>query len=158
MYIEFLEFFLYWFYMFSLYYFIFQKLIWKAISVYFLWFHYWILKEWKAAEVQNHSVSAYQLFTQLIFSVKFLNTYKPRTGMPTPFGILWKWTSKPTKLAGDGKCRLTRFHRIRKFLANEIYQFSRLSHQTGCLFTWTAHSINQLLIQSLFIVPECHSA
>ena len=30
----------YWFYMFSLYYFIFQRLIWKAISVYFLWFHY----------------------------------------------------------------------------------------------------------------------
>ena len=28
--------------MFSLYYFIFQRLIWKSISVYFLWFHYWI--------------------------------------------------------------------------------------------------------------------
>ena len=30
---------------FSLYYFIFQRIIWKAISHYFLWFHYWILKE-----------------------------------------------------------------------------------------------------------------
>ena len=40
----------------------------------------------------------------------------------------------------DGECRLTRFHPIRNFLENEIYHFSRLSHQTGCLFTWAAHS------------------
>ena len=38
-------------------------------------------------------------------------------------------------LAGDGECRLNRFHLIRNFLANEIYYFSRLSHQTGCLLT-----------------------
>ena len=48
--------------------------------------------------------------------------------------------SKPNELAGDDDCRLTRFHPIRNFLANEIYHFSRLSHQTGCLFTWAAHS------------------
>ena len=53
------EFFLYWFYMFSFYYFIFHRLIWKAITVYFLWFHHWVLKEWKATKVENHSVSAY---------------------------------------------------------------------------------------------------
>ena len=38
--IEFWKFFLYWFYMFSLYNFNFQRLIWKTISVYFLWFDY----------------------------------------------------------------------------------------------------------------------
>ena len=37
------------------------------ICVYFLWFHYWILKEWKAAKVANHhSVSAYWLFAKMI--------------------------------------------------------------------------------------------
>ena len=141
--------------MFSLYYFVSQKLIWKAISIYFLWFHYWILKEWKAAKAGNRSVSAYLLFTKVIgplfdmftgvmfifSSVKFLNMCKPRTGWLTSIGILWKWASKPAELAGDGECRLTRFHPIRNFLANEIYLFSRLSHQTGCLFTWAAYSI-----------------
>ena len=141
--------------MFSLYYFIFQRLIWKAISVYFLWFHYWILKEWKAAKVENHSVWAYQLFTQMIgplfdmftgsmfifSSVRFLNMCKPRTGWSTSTGILRKWASKPAELAGAGECRLTRFHPIRNFLANETYHFSRLSHHTGNLFTWVARSI-----------------
>ena len=45
--------------MFNLYNFIFQRLIWKAISVSFLYFHYWILKEWKAGKVENLYVSAY---------------------------------------------------------------------------------------------------
>ena len=45
------------------------------------------------------------------------------------------------ELAEDGECRLAQFHAIRKFLANEIYHFSRLSHQTGCIFTWAALSI-----------------
>ena len=67
-------------------------------------------------------------------SVKLLCMCKPRTGWLTLIGILWKWASKPTKLVGDGECRLTRFHSIRNFLANDIYHFSRLSHQTGCLF------------------------
>ena len=128
--------------MFSLYYFIFQRLIWKAISVYFLWFHYWIPKEWKAAKVENHSVWAYQLFTQMIgplfdmftgsmfifSSVRFLNMCKPRTGLPTSIGILWKWASKPAKPAGDDECRLTWFQSIRNILANETSLFSRLFH------------------------------
>ena len=59
LYIEFLEIFLYRFYMFNLYNFIFERLIWKMISVYFLWFDYWTLKEWKTAKIKNHSVAAY---------------------------------------------------------------------------------------------------
>ena len=87
--------------MFRLYYLIFQRLTWKAISVYFLWFHYWISKELKAAKVENHSVSACQLFTQIVgplfdmftaamstFSpVRFLNMWKPRTGWLSRLGF-----------------------------------------------------------------------
>ena len=58
--------------------------------------------------------------------------------MPTWIGISWKWANMLTELAGDGECRLALFHVIRNFLANEIYHFSRLSHQTGCIFTWGA--------------------
>ena len=54
-----LEFFLNWFYMLSVYYFIFQILIWKINSVYLLWFDYLTLKECKTTKVQSHSVSAY---------------------------------------------------------------------------------------------------
>ena len=140
--------------MFSLCNFIFQRLIWKELSVYFLRFHYWILKEWKAAKVENHSVSAYYLhkwlvhfltFTGAMFifsAVRFLNICKSKTGWPTSIGILLKWASKPTELAGDGKsCKLTRFHPTRNFLANEICNFSRLSYQTGYLFACAARSI-----------------
>ena len=95
---------------------------------------------------------------QMISSVKFLNTCKPRTGLPNSIGILWKWASKPTKLAGDGKCRLTRFHRIRKVLANEIYQFSRLSHQTAVFLPEQPALYDQFLNQPLLLVPECHFA
>ena len=57
----------------------------------------------------------------------------------------------------DGKCWLARFHAIRNFLASGIYHLSRLSHQTGCLFTWEAPApYNQLLIQPLLLVPECY--
>ena len=125
------------------------------ISVFFPWFHYGILKEGKAAKVENHSVSAYQLFTNItgplfdmfpgaifiFFSMRFLNMWKPGTGWPTSIGILWKWASKSAELAGDGECGLTRFHLIRNILANKTCLFSRLSHQTGCLFTWAACSI-----------------
>ena len=121
-------------------------------SYFFLWFHYWILKERKTAKVENHSVSAYYLFTQMIgplfgilagtmfifSSVRFLNMCKPRTGWPTSIG---KWASKPAELAGDDECRLTRFHPIRNILANEFYLFSMVSHKTGYLFTWAARSI-----------------
>ena len=36
------------------------------ISVYFLWFDYWTLKEWKTAKVENHFVTGYLLFIQMI--------------------------------------------------------------------------------------------
>ena len=86
----------------------------------------------------------FDMFTDAMFifsSVRFLNMCKPRTGWSTSTGILRKWASKPAELAGAGECRLTRFHPIRNFLANEIYLFSRLSHQSGCLFTSAARSI-----------------
>ena len=55
--IEFLELFLYWFYTFGLYYFIFLILIWKSISVYFLWFHFWIqrMKSCKSIILSQHT-------------------------------------------------------------------------------------------------------
>ena len=89
------------------------------------------------------------MFTEAMFifsSVKSLNMYKSRTGWPTSIGILWKWASKPTELAGDSECRLSRFHQIRNFLANEIYHFSRPSHQTGLSFNQSSllHIISSL--------------
>ena len=48
-------------------------------------------------------------------------------------------------LAGNGECRLALFRAVRNFLANEIYQFPRLSHQTGCIFTWAILSIESAL-------------
>ena len=56
-------------------------------------------------------------------------------GWPIRIGILWKWNSMLTQLAWDGECRLARFHAIRNFLTSEMYDFSRLLHQTNCLFT-----------------------
>ena len=52
-------------------------------SIYFLWFDDWTLKEWKTANLQNHSVSEYYLFTGfireryvfLIFEHFFLNVH-----------------------------------------------------------------------------------
>ena len=61
--------------MFNLYNFIFQRLIWKIISVYFLWFDYWTLKESKTAKVQNHSVSAHWIFPQMIGPLKIWHDY-----------------------------------------------------------------------------------
>ena len=57
---------MYWFYKFSFNNFIFQRLIWKPVSIYFLWFDSWIFKEWKTAKVQNHYVSAYYLHKWLV--------------------------------------------------------------------------------------------
>ena len=63
-----------------------------------------------------------------IFSpVEFLNLCKLRPGLFTSFGIIWKWSIKPTELAGDSERRLTWFHLIRNFLANKLDHFSRLS-------------------------------
>ena len=72
----------------------------------------------------------------------------PMTAWLTWIGILWKWASMLTKLAGDGVCKLALFHGIKNVLANEIYHLSRLSHQTTFLIGQPA-SHNQLLIQPL---------
>ena len=72
----------------------------------------------------------------------------PLTTWPTWIGILWKWASVLTKLARNGECRLALFHAIRIFLANKIYHFSRLSHQTAFSLGQPA-PYNQLLIQLL---------
>ena len=45
---------------------IFQRLILKMISIYFLCFDCWTLKEWKTAKVQNQSVATYSQFTHMI--------------------------------------------------------------------------------------------
>ena len=39
-------------YIFDLYNFIFQRIMWKMISAYFLWLDYWTLKKWKTAKLQ----------------------------------------------------------------------------------------------------------
>ena len=82
--------------MFSHYNFIFQRLIWKEISVYFLWFDYWIRK---SAEPFCLSIlfaqmigSLFDIFTATMFifsSARSLNICKPRIGWPTSFDILW---------------------------------------------------------------------
>ena len=80
----------------------------------------------------------FDMFTAatFIFFCKIPKMWKPRT---TDFlwradPPLWKWASTLTKLAGDDECRLPLFHAIRNVHTKEIYHFSRLSHQTGCLF------------------------
>ena len=69
---------------------------------------------------------------------------------PGPPDILWKWASMLTKLARDGECRLVLYHEIRIFFANDVYNFSRLSHQhlvfhfpqCVCFLNWTGQNPN----------------
>ena len=85
------------------------------------------------------------MFTVAIFIFfygKFLNECKSRTTLytlwqPGPPGLAFYGSGSPCLPSS----RLAPFHAIRNFLANQIYHFSRLSHQTGCLFTWTACSV-----------------
>ena len=153
--------------MFSLYKFIFQRLIWKAISVYILWFDYCILKEWKTAKVHNLSVSGSNylhkwlvhfltcLLVPCLFFLlqKFQHLCNPRTGWPTLISILWKWASKLTGLAGHGECRLDRFHPIKNFLSNGTNSCS-IKQATFLLGKPTPY--NQLLIHLFFLIPECY--
>ena len=95
------------------------------------------------------------LLACLFFFARFLNMCRPRT----KFYLLWR-AGPPglTFYGGQPAClpnwlrmmyRLAWFHAIRNFLANEIYHFSRLSHQTGYLFTFYSplNIINSLLSQ-----------
>ena len=73
------------------------------------------------------------MFTGAIFifsSAIFLIICKPRMGCPTTTRILWNLASKLT---------LVRFYQ--KCFFNKIHHFSRLCHQTGCLFNWATCSI-----------------
>ena len=68
----------------------------------------------------------FDMFTGATFifsSVRFLNRCKLRTGWPTSIDILWKLTSKPAELAGDGECKLTWFHPIKNFLGMKFIIF-----------------------------------
>ena len=71
----------------------------------------------------------------------FRNILSLLTGLPTWIGISCKWANMLTELAGDGECRLALFDAIRNFLADEIFHCSRPFHQTSCIFTWAALSI-----------------
>ena len=94
--------------------------------------------------------SFFEMFTSSMFIFFFLeilkymqaknNILSPLTGWSTWITILRNCGSMLIELAGNDECWLPRFHTIRNFLANESYHFSRLSHETGCLFTWAAHS------------------
>ena len=61
----------------------------------------------------------FDMFTETMFtfsSARLLNMCKPRTGWATSIGIIWKWASKVTDLAGDCECRLAQFPPIRNKL------------------------------------------
>ena len=101
----------------------------------------------------------WHIYWSYIFSsVRFLNMCKARTGWPASIRFLWKWASKPAELAGDGECRLTQFHPIRNFLANEIYLFQGCPIKQAVFLPRQPAPYNQLLIHSLLFVPECYSA
>ena len=77
--------------MLNVYDFIFKRLIWKMISVYFLWFHYWILKEWKLQKCRiilpQHANYFHKIhFLTCLLLPCLLNMCKPRT---TLF-LLWR--------------------------------------------------------------------
>ena len=56
--------------MFNLYNIIFEILIWKVISVYFLWFDYWTLKECEKLQKYSFCLSILTI-TQMIGPNKF---------------------------------------------------------------------------------------
>ena len=151
--------------MFNLYNFIFQRLIWKMISVYFLWFdYYWTLKEYKTSKVQNHSVSAYHLLQKwLVYlnfnlftaamgffsSVRFLNMWKPRI----TFYLLW-WAGPPwLTFSGSGLACLPSWLGM---LNPTFIIFQGSSTKLAAFLLWQPTLYNQLLIQPLLLVPECY--
>ena len=93
--------------------------------------------------IYTNDWSIFDMFTAamfIFFSRKFLNMCKFRTTTcplwqagPPGIGILLEWAIMINKLAGDGVSRLALFHAIINFLPNEIYDFSRLSHETTFL-------------------------
>ena len=96
----------------------------------------------------------FDMFTAAMFfsSVRFLNMCKPGTGWPTWIGILWKWDSMITDLAGDGECRLAQFHVI------PVTIFQGCPARQAAFLPGQPAPYNQLLIQPLLLVPECYFA
>ena len=90
------------------------------------------------------------MFTGAIFILsfmKFLDMCKPITGWLNSTEILWKWASKPTELAGDDVCRLTRFHPIRNFLCKLNFSFFKAvsSNRLSFYLRNPRHIISSLL-------------
>ena len=103
----------------------------------------------------------FDIFTGAMFtfsSVKFLDICKPRTGWHISIGILWKWASKPTKLAGDGECRLIRFHLIRNFLQMTFIIFQGCPIKQAVFLTGQPTPYDQLVTQPFLLVLECYFA
>ena len=147
--------------MFSLYNFIFQRLIWKEISVYF----YGLIIEFSRNEkLQKYRIiiSQHTIYTNdwspfwLVYCYRVYFFFCEITKHMQPKNRLvyldWHFiecASMLTKLAGYDEYRLTGFHPIRIFLANKIHHFQ------GCLIKQAAFlpgqpvPCNQLLIQPL---------
>ena len=108
-------------------------------NVYFFYVYFFFLEILKYMQAKNNILS-------------------PLTGWSTWITILRNCDSMLIELAGNDECWLPRFHTIRNFLANESYHFSRLSHETGCLFTWAAHSKKSVSYSANFAcsrMPYC---
>ena len=144
--------------MFNLYDLIRLRLIGKMIVVY-LWFDYWTLKICKNAEsfclrilaIYTNDWSAFwHVYCSHVYflCVRFLNVCNLRT----TFYLLW-WADPPGLafygkgiewlLSWLGAVNAGRLGSMqsKSFLENEIYHFSRLSHEISCLFTLAAVSI-----------------
>ena len=103
----------------------------------------------------------FDMFTgaMLIFScVRFLNMCKPRTGWPTSTVILWEWAIKPSGLAGDGEYMLTRSISSEIFLQKVFIILQGRPIKKAVFLPGKPASYNQLLIQSLMLVPDCYCA
>ena len=142
--IEFLKFFSYWFYMFNIYIFIFQKIIRKMISVYLLWFDYWTFSV--------YSCHVYYFFLQDSWICASLEHHSTSfDGLAHLIGILLKWASRLTDLDGDGECRLFGSMWSKIFLKMKFFIIFQACHQIDCLFTWAASSIYSALYSATFV-------
>ena len=143
--IEFLEFFLYLFYMRSLNYFIFQRLIWKASTSYGF-----IIEFSNNEKLQKKRIILSQ-HTKYLHKWLVLFWHVWWCHVNFFFCEIRKYLQAKTRLAHLNWDFTTRFHPIRNFLANEIYYFSRLFHQTDCLFTGIALLIIRPLSSHFFL-------
>ena len=155
--------------MFHLYNFIFQRLIWKEISFYFLRFDYWIFKEWKTAIVQNHCLIKLTIYTNdwspfwhvycyhvYFFLCEIAKYVQAKNRLAHLNCYFMEWASMLTKLAGYDEYRLARFHLIRNLLANKIYHFPGCPIKQASFLPGQPTPCNQLLIWPLLLVPECY--